>query len=304
MPTLEERLSEAKRQWAEGRGEVALATLKSLEKEAPLYDRVTEEILTIYLKTGRRAQAIAHAEAKGKASDPKTRNHWAQVARNLARQFVSNPAFETYQTSLSHLISGQRAVARRGFLETLDREENHYLVLLRLGQLEALEGDWEKSMAYLDRAASVAPKEAETFLWKGYVSLSMKRAEEAVVALGRAGETLKSSEALPIWLAKSYLLKSDRRAALQVLERDLADHPLHVKSLIELSKLRSDPSASKQDFRIALSRLNEYTQQFEKGGFESEDGLPLFKPSALQQEIDQGLQTPDRAPEASFSEES
>lgn len=293
--SLEERLQEARKHYTAGKPFDALEAMRTLEKEAPLYMPVALEMASVLFKMGKRQEAIDQLEAAARRSqDSKIRQQLRARQAVLAKQFLLNENFEKYQSALDSAADGKRKEAIKSLLEVLIREPANFLILLRLAQWKALEGEPSESTEYLDRAERVLPHQSETKAWRGFVFLSQKRWDEAGQALSSAAPHLSESENVPLWMSRVFLAKGDRKSASEVLEKDLRDHPFHVAGLLELSRLRTDSNQIRQDLQIALSRWPTYLEKIESGGFESADGFRIIETHRLKEEIESALKALDQ----------
>jgi tetratricopeptide (TPR) repeat protein len=244
----------AKKKWPE-----AVILLRSIVRKDPHATGAQVDLARALIYQGRREEALTVlAQAIGKARGKK-RDWLIQQSRVFSRLFVTNVTFQIYQEGLNLLMIQKYRQAREQFEKALTAESSNVEILTRLGQAYLMDGDHDSAAEQLKVANRLDPYEPEIRLWLGRSMHLRGELNEGIDMLKAAYADMKTSEIAPVWVA-------DALEAMQVLEDDTKNNPLHVMSLVNVAKLKAQGAdhnsetlwSARKDFQNALSRLPDY----------------------------------------------
>lgn len=249
----------------------ALPLLKALHEEAPASMMVGVDLAQTLIRLNRREEAITLLKRYGMTKQ-------AQVA---ARSFITQESYKLYQEGLNLLESKKYGPSCDRFEKSLEKDQAHLDIQIRLIQCETLDGNIDAALRFVDSVERMYGEQPESTLWKGK-ALSMKgQTERAVAAFEKAVKMLPTSELAPVWLAETLYANGQKASAFSTLEADLKKNPQHVQSLITLARLKFSQSQNlaqfqevQKDLQIAQSRMEKYASP-KLRRFESELGVEL-----------------------------
>jgi tetratricopeptide (TPR) repeat protein len=251
----------AKKKWPE-----AVILLRSIVQKDPRATGAQVDLARALLYQGRREEALtvlAHAIGKTKG----TKRDWLiQQSRVFSRIFVTNATFQIYQEGLNLLMIQKYRQAREQFEKALTAESSNVEILTRLGQAYLMDGDHDSAAEQLKVANRLDPYEPEIRLWLGRSMHLRGELNEGIEMLKSAYADMKTSEIAPVWVADALEASGMKLQAMQVLEDDTKNNPLHVMSLVNVAKLKAQAAdhnaetlwSARKDFQNALSRLPDY----------------------------------------------
>ena len=283
----------AKHKWAE-----AAIILRSSLRRDPRSASANADLAKALLYLGRRVEALGVLGDAIELNKGKKRDWLIEQNRVIARIFVKNSTFQTYQDGVDLLGVGKFRNAREKFEQALAAETFNVEVLSRIGQSYLLDGDHDSAAERLKLARRLDPYDPEIQLWLGRALQLRGEKTDALSELREAAAHLKTSELAPLWLADALEASGEKSAAIQILEEDVRSNPMHVSSLINLAKYKVQIAGTDQkllwsarkDFQNALSRSADYAQPGRKR-FESEMGVELpHTEKDLHDQIQSGLQ--------------
>lgn len=291
-------LLEAKRfveqkKWAE-----AVVLFRSLEQKSDLSSttqrNLSLELSRALLYSGRREEALSLLEQWASKEKKGTfREFWIRRIQVMSRVFITNETSQVYQDGVRLLQEGKHRAARERFEKALEREPDNMEILARIGQCFLLDKDDDSAAERLRSALQLNPYEPELRLWLGRALHRRGEITEGIQELKRAYREMKGTEHAVIWYAEALVTLNQRGAAIQVLERDLAQNPFHVGALLALARYRLQGStkdmaalwAARKDLQLASSRLDAYLSSNALAG-DSDFRLDMrTSPDLLREEI-------------------
>jgi tetratricopeptide (TPR) repeat protein len=273
-------LSQGKKFLSQSRWNEALDTFRELLKTEPDSPEILAGVSKALAYLGRRNEglhllnhSIRHQKGLGRA-------FLIRRVRTLSRVFTLNKTFQLYQDGLNFMAAKKYRNAREKFGLALIDEPDNVEILTRLGQSLILDGDSYKAAGILRTATGLNDFEPQIHLWLGRALFQIKQMKEAVLFLSSAHKDLPESELASVWLADALAATGQENAAIRLLDRDIQVSPLHVMSLVKVSRLRfvgahSDPHTlgiAKRDLQLATSRLEKYR---DSGLMQTRDELSL-----------------------------
>lgn len=285
----------SKKKWVE-----AAIVLRKIHKEEPEFVPAAVDLARALVYSGRREEALSvltQAAGREKGSRKQVLLRRASV---ISRLFLTKEASHTFQEGMNLMLAKKYRQAKDSFEKILEVEPDNVEILTRLGQALILLGDMDSAAERLRLARRLNMHEPEVQLWLGRALHQRGEITEALTHLKSALQGLPGSELAPLWYAEALVSSNQRPAALQVLEYDLKTQPMHIRSIVQLARLRfqapiRDPQALwtvRKDLQVALSRYPRYISP-ESVGFESDLGLDLREPNDLKSEIEGLLQKVD-----------
>jgi TolB-like protein/Tfp pilus assembly protein PilF len=146
-------------------------------------------------------------------------------AEGLAGQALAASPLST----LPHYAKGQVLRAQRRFAEAIPEYEtvlasdrNYVYALFALGQCKLYTGSIEETIALVEQAIRLSPRDPQLGSWYsniGLVHLLQSRTDEAIVWLEKARNATPAHPLFRAWLASAYALKGEtERAAVELAE--------------------------------------------------------------------------------------
>ena len=232
------------RKWAD-----AAVLLQALRRREPEQTGLAIELADALVHSGRREDALSVlSDAAAREHGPR-REALMRRTRVLSRLFLSNTNFQIYQDGLNLAGQGKYRAAKERFEHSLAEEPANAEVLLRVGQCQVLDGDFDSAAERLKLARKLNPFEPEIHLWLGRALQQRGEIDEALEELKSASLSLAGSEIAPVWYAEALFTAGQRGAAYEALEDDLERRPLHLESLLALAELRLDAAADDEAAR-------------------------------------------------------
>jgi predicted Zn-dependent protease len=251
----------AKKKWPE-----AVIVLRAIVTQNPHDTSAQVDLARALIYQGRREEALNAINTAIRTEKGTKRDWLIQQSRVFSKIFVSNETFQNYQDGLNLMMIQKYHQAREKFEKALAAESSNVEVLTRIGQSYLLDGDHDSAAEQLKLAHSLDPYEPEISLWLGRALHLRGELGEGIAELKAGYSEMKGSEIAPIWVADALEAAGQKAQALQVLEEDSKNYPLHVMSLVNAAKLKTQMSehnsevlwAARRDYQNALSRLSDY----------------------------------------------
>lgn len=247
------KMREAKKLLQDRKWSEALIGFRSVLKEEPSRLEAILGMTRALAYLGRREEALRFLnDAHSKAPSEK-KPYLQKRIEVLSHLFLSNQTYQTYQEGVNLLREGKVKPAKKKFELAASKEPDHGLILLRLSQSEIQEKDYDAASEKLRFARRLNPFDSAVRMWLGRALIYRGEAKQAIVELTEAQKQLKKSESIPVWLAEAWVAIGERDAAISILEQDIQKNPLHLKSILKLSRLKYLAIPPVSEARIKLT---------------------------------------------------
>jgi predicted Zn-dependent protease len=244
----------------------AVSAYRVLLKREPKSIRVRVELATALIYVKQRDEALSLLNELARSTKGVERSFLIRRIRILSRVFATNESFKSFQDGLNLLNNKKYRNAQDKFEKTLKDEPANVEVLIRLGQSLLLGGNLEDAVRQLKLAKQFNPFQPEVRLWLGRGLSQLNQSHEAIAELTIAHHELKGMELSTLWLADALTSIGQVNSAIRLLDADVKQWPLHLSSLIQVAKFKSQlvhPDSqvlwsARKDLQLAMSRLEEY----------------------------------------------
>ncbi|MGH9323444.1 MAG: tetratricopeptide repeat protein, partial [Vicinamibacteria bacterium] len=183
--TPEEVQKRAEELYARGDLEEAEKLLEDLVASRPALAPARFQLAAVYLRLGRLGEA-------------------EKLFTSVLAELPGNPEL-CYRIGLAYFLEKRAEEARRYFERALEIEPTHAEALLALGQLEGRDGNLERALALLEKAAS----RPVSHYYRAAVLERMGRDEEMIEAARRAVDLAPNDAAFRRFLGGAYLKVED-----------------------------------------------------------------------------------------------
>ncbi len=285
-----------KRKWPE-----AISILRTLFKSEPISVPVITSLAMALTYAGNREEALAILNRGAQTIQGDRRKYLIRRIRVLSCLFLTNKTFQIYQDGLNLMMGKKYRAAKERFEKAIVDEPDNVEILTRLGQSFVMDSDPGAAVRNFQFAFKLNEFQPEVRLWLGRALLQQNKFNEAIRELTAANNALHGSELAPLWLAEGLSQGGQVNLAIRLLDNDAKQWPVHVLSLLSLSKLRSqafhaDPQSlwlARKDLQLALSRLDQYAAS-DLGRYSGDLVIDTSKPvSEIKSEIQRLLQLID-----------
>lgn len=221
--------------WAE-----AAIVLRNLVRRRPDFQPAWLSLARALAYSGRREEALS-AYAQGVSRTPeRERKPLVRRVRTLSRVFLTHATLQLHQDGVNLLVMRKFRAAADKLDRALSQEPDNVEILTRLGQAQFLDGDADSASERLRLARKLNPHEPQIRLWLGRALHQRGELNEAADELRIALTELPRAPLAALWYAEALQSLGHRKAALQVLDRDVLENPGdRMLSKISLARLRS-----------------------------------------------------------------
>jgi tetratricopeptide (TPR) repeat protein len=250
-----------KRKWPD-----AVISFRALLKQDPASLSALVGLSTALTYTGKREEALSLLTQAAANAQGNLRQTLIRRSRVVAKLFLTNDTFKTYQEGLNLIIAKKYRLAKDRLEKALSDEPDNLEILVRLGQCLVLDSSNDGALERLTAAKKLNPYEPEAQLWLGRAYYQKNVPVSAIAELKNALSELPGSELAPVWLAETLYTQGQTNSALRVLNNDTKTSPFHVLSLIMSARYRivaahSDTAvlwSARKDLQLAMSRIDQY----------------------------------------------
>ncbi len=211
----------------------AQVVLKRFLEKDPFHFEANLLLPQVMFRLRRRQEAIDFLLNSEKRFEDKKKLKLVQLRQNLSRLFFDNESFQAYQNMVDLLKEKKVEKACEGFQELLSTEPGLLDIYFRLGQCSVVLGNVSDALKWLEQAKKIYPEFPETRLWLGRAYYLARRYNKALDELEKANQGIPQSEFVPLWYSDVYVAMQKKEEAILLLERDLAKHSLHLRSLLQ-----------------------------------------------------------------------
>lgn len=276
----------SKKQWSE-----ATVLLQRVTKNAPQWTPGALMLAKVLTYSGRRTDAIQVLENTIQHEKGESRQALIRQTNVLSRIFYTQESSKIYQEGLRLVREKKYRLGRERLQRALEIESNNLEILLRLGQCFVLEGNVDSAAETLLVAKKLGPFEPEVHLWLARALHQRGELKKSLQEFHSIRDELKTSEIAPLWHAEAQVSAGQKNAAIQLLEKNTREHPMHLYALyfMALLKYQAFPREEstlwgvRKDLQLILSRLENYISP-QQSKFESELGLDLRNKEFVQTE--------------------
>ena len=251
----------AKRNWSE-----AVVVLRKLEGRTTSPE-FAFDFAKALVYSGRREEALGVLTRASVRQSGPVRATMIRRSKVISRLFLTNATFLVYQEGLNFLSAQQYRAAKERLEKALDQEPDNVEILVRLGQAMLLSGDVDSAAERLRLAKKLNPHQIEIRLWLGHALALRGELPASLEELRAANDSMKDSEEAESWYADALAQSGQKQFAIQVLDKNLRTRPLHLRSLVNMAKLKLQVSGGREsqllwsirkDLQLAQSRLADY----------------------------------------------
>lgn len=198
---------------------------------------------------------------------------WSRTAPQrqiIARMFLSQDTFQLFQDGIHLMEQRLWSQAESKFRAALDREPDHFEILLRLaqtllsqkGSVRNLAASADESKELLKKALVLCPQDMQARLWLGRAYLDKGEWDQALVALRIVYVEAPQWEWTAAWIAEA--MQAKKQMFAEFLLKHLQTHPIHLPSMVALVQQRGIGEIDGPDYRRVsrwiLSRWDEYLE--------------------------------------------
>jgi tetratricopeptide (TPR) repeat protein len=175
-------------------------------------------------KSAKDNDALVQLALKKLEQNPQDTEALLTVAEKYYKEQNWVKAFKTYKTLCTspegrpgvdyfeiHFRCGQAAAkaglsreARKNLIVAASFKESDYRVQFELGNLNFMDGNYEKAISYLSKARSINPEYAPTFCVLGHSFFKLKKYKEAMINIRKALDLVPGDKATLFTLAECY----------------------------------------------------------------------------------------------------
>lgn len=189
-------------------------------------------------------------------------------ARSLARLFLKNSTFESYQEAVVYLENQKFNLALQSIQSALAQEPIHFLSLLRRAQIYYFLNKNNEALIDLNKLVEIDNQEPEVYLWLGKVHLSLGHYSQAQTYFTLAMTQLPRSQQVVMGLSEALILQGKKSEGIRLLQQDYRQNPGHFEVKL---KLLQNKNAKDKNLR---SLLKQYLDSKSKR-FESDLGIEI-----------------------------
>lgn len=279
-PLLEAHLLEAKRLTEKRKWDEAIMLYRSLRRTEPGSTAVLAGLSTALFYSGDRSQALEVLKQGLPLVRPLYRSALKERIDTVSRQFLTQRNFKGYQEGVNFLRAKRYRNAKESFEKALGEEPDNIEVLIRIAQCALFEGEPDEALKSLQAAKKLNPFSFDVKLWLGRALQLSGNPQVASKELQEAHQDNPESEWATIWLAEAWFAMGQVKHALQVLEADVDEKPLHIQSLLASARMRTQVKAPSSDMlwvgrknlQLALSRMDSYFSDKTSSGSSLSEG--------------------------------